>query len=267
MPNRIVREGILASERVSKMSFGAQLFYHNLMLVVDDFGRFENKAELLRARCFPLQLDRVTSSDILGWLLECSNGDNPLITTYQDEDHKLLQVNNFGQRIRPNTKSKYPEPMPFRGQTPRSAAESGETPPKPAYARASPTPPTTNTPSATSTPPATEAQTWGWNGWSDGTDFENWWREFAGRHPNPKSSGLARGELAHKVLAGKVTRGDFESGYARHAASWDAGFEPNLFEFVHDEHWRLPERKRKANGATDQHQKNIQKLKELGYAD
>ncbi len=40
MPNRVIREGILNSQRVNKLTEPAELFYRRLMSVVDDFGRF-----------------------------------------------------------------------------------------------------------------------------------------------------------------------------------------------------------------------------------
>jgi hypothetical protein len=40
MPVRILREGILTSERVDTLSPAAEVFYRRLMSVVDDFGRF-----------------------------------------------------------------------------------------------------------------------------------------------------------------------------------------------------------------------------------
>ena len=56
MPSRIVREGINSSRAVSSLSEEAQLFYRTLMLVVDDYGRFEIDLDVIRASCFPRQL-------------------------------------------------------------------------------------------------------------------------------------------------------------------------------------------------------------------
>ncbi len=54
MPNRILREGILTSERVNLLSWEAEVFYRRLMSVVDDYGRFHAHPALLRrlaSRC------------------------------------------------------------------------------------------------------------------------------------------------------------------------------------------------------------------------
>jgi hypothetical protein len=71
VPNRYLREGILDSEAVNRLSEEAELFYRRLMSVVDDYGRIEANLELLRARCFPLQLDRWPLSRVGQVLAEC----------------------------------------------------------------------------------------------------------------------------------------------------------------------------------------------------
>jgi hypothetical protein len=59
MPNRVLREGILTSERVNALDWPAEVFYRRLMSVVDDFGRYWAKPELLRAGLYPLHHDKV----------------------------------------------------------------------------------------------------------------------------------------------------------------------------------------------------------------
>ncbi len=105
MPNRILREGIVGSQRISLLSQGAQLFYYKLISVVDDYGRYEAYPEMLRARCYPFELDRVTVADVSTWLCECgqmpaNDRQSPLVTEYCVEGKKYLQINNFGQRER-----------------------------------------------------------------------------------------------------------------------------------------------------------------------
>src|SRR3990167_11311858 len=57
MPNRILREGILSSERINTLSVHAELFYRRLLSVVDDYGRFFAHPALLRSACYPLRVD------------------------------------------------------------------------------------------------------------------------------------------------------------------------------------------------------------------
>lgn len=150
MPNRILRDGILGSRAVNSLSDSGEIFYRRLMSVVDDYGRFEADPELLRARCFPRQLDRWPLSRVSEALSECSEARSsdgvPLITLYCSltSEEKYCQINNFAQRIRVDKKgvptpSKYPEPTED-GEARLNAAKRGDSPPKAyayAYAKAS----------------------------------------------------------------------------------------------------------------------------------
>jgi hypothetical protein len=107
MPNRILREGILTSERVNVLSWPAEVFYRRLMSAVDDFGRYWGKSELLRAGLYPLLLDRVGNPDVVKWLAECA--DAGLVRTYTVEGKEYVQLLDFRQQVRA-AKSKFPEP-------------------------------------------------------------------------------------------------------------------------------------------------------------
>lgn len=104
MPTRIIREGIISSEPVNRLSPSAELFYRRLMTVADDYGRYYAHADLLRGACYPLQIDRVSSKDIVKWMVECVR--ERLIIAYGNG--KYLQIVKFGQQCR--SKSKFPEP-------------------------------------------------------------------------------------------------------------------------------------------------------------
>lgn len=110
MPNRILREGILSSERIDALpSWAAEVFYRRLHSVVDDFGRYYARAELLRAACYPLKLDDVSNADIETWVADCENA--ALLTTYMIEGKRYLQLRDFRQQRRAEA-SKYPNPPP-----------------------------------------------------------------------------------------------------------------------------------------------------------
>lgn len=107
MPNRILREGILTSERVAGLGWPAEVFYRRLMSVVDDFGRFYATPMLLRAACYPLHLDKVSDSDIGKWLAVCAEAD--LVRVYPAQDGKrYLQLLDFRQQVRAAA-SKFPQ--------------------------------------------------------------------------------------------------------------------------------------------------------------
>lgn len=104
MPTRIIREGILTSERINKLTERAELFYRRLMSVVDDYGRFPANLMLLRASCYPLKLDSVKEDSIKKHLAEAE--DAGLIVLYTVDSKPYLEIQDFGQRI--NAKPKYP---------------------------------------------------------------------------------------------------------------------------------------------------------------
>lgn len=108
MPNRILREGIITSERVGALSWPAEVFYRRLMSVVDDFGRYFGKPMALRAACYPMQLDRVKDADIEKWLAELT--ENRLLRLYDVDGTTFLELLDFRQQVRAK-KSKYPDPI------------------------------------------------------------------------------------------------------------------------------------------------------------
>ncbi|MDP1707637.1 MAG: hypothetical protein Q8L89_00965 [Gammaproteobacteria bacterium] len=108
MPNRILREGILASERVAMLSWAEEVFYRRIMSVVDDFGRYHANPKLLRAACYPLLIDKVSDADTGKWLTSCVTA--ALVSVYLAPDGKrYLQLLDFRQQTRAE-KSKYPPP-------------------------------------------------------------------------------------------------------------------------------------------------------------
>jgi hypothetical protein len=109
MPNRILREGILSSERVDKIAGdpGVEVTYRRLYSVADDFGRFTAHLSLVRAAIYPLRLDLYTDADISEHLRSCESAG--LIRLYTVENKPYLEVLNFRQRTRA-TRSNYPPP-------------------------------------------------------------------------------------------------------------------------------------------------------------
>lgn len=71
MPNRVVREGILTSERVEQLDPAVEVFYRRLMSKVDDFGLYDARPSILRSSLFPLRVDRVREADISRWIAAC----------------------------------------------------------------------------------------------------------------------------------------------------------------------------------------------------
>lgn len=127
MPSRVLRDGILTSERVDALSERAELFYRRLMSVVDDYGRFHANPTLLRSACYPLKVDSVKDDSIKKHLAEASGAG--LIVLYTVGGKEYLEIQDFGQRIQ--SKSKFPEPpvgsasTVAHGEKPLATVENG----------------------------------------------------------------------------------------------------------------------------------------------
>lgn len=119
MPNRLLREGILSSERIAALAWDEEVFYRRLMSVVDDFGRYDANPKLVRAACYPLHLDKVSDADIGKWLRATEKAG--LVSVYPALDGKrYLELLDFKQQVRAKA-SKYPsrdEPMSDRRAAP-----------------------------------------------------------------------------------------------------------------------------------------------------
>ena len=107
MPTRLLRDGILESEAVCSLPWASEVLYRRLMSVVDDYGRFSAAPKLIRAKCYPLQIDKVSDSDVGKWLTQVVEAG--LVRVYPAEDGKrYMQIVKFGQQVR--SKSKHPAP-------------------------------------------------------------------------------------------------------------------------------------------------------------
>lgn len=105
MPNRVLREGILSSDRVNLLDAPAEVFYRRLMSVVDDFGRFDARPVMLKVSCFPLRADTVREADISRWIAICEKAG--LIALYVANGRPYVEMLDFRQSVRAKT-SKYP---------------------------------------------------------------------------------------------------------------------------------------------------------------
>lgn len=108
MPDRILRAGIISSEKINKLSWASEVFYRRLMSVSDDYGRYEFNPKLLRSQLYPLKVDRVSVPDIVKWATECVAAG--LIRLYTVANKEYFEIIDFNQRLR-SMKSKYPEPL------------------------------------------------------------------------------------------------------------------------------------------------------------
>lgn len=105
MPSRLIREGVLDSERIFRAGEAAEVLFMRLMLVADDHGRFDGRVSVICRRCWPI--GGPTEKDVLDRLVALT--ENGLVTTYEVDGKPFIYIPNFNQRLRTKT-SKYPEP-------------------------------------------------------------------------------------------------------------------------------------------------------------
>lgn len=105
MPNRLLKEGIVDSDRINALSAQAEVFFYRLLVVSDDYGCMDARPSILRARCFPLR-DNITTDHLAKWMNELV--EQKLVVTYSADGQPYLQVLRWEQRIR--SKGKYPQP-------------------------------------------------------------------------------------------------------------------------------------------------------------
>ena len=106
MPTRLIREGILTSDRVDQLDPPAEVFYRRLLSKVDDHGLYDARPSILRANLYPLRLDRVREADIPRWMAACQKAG--LIALYENGGKPYLMAFNTGWEKR--SAPKYPLP-------------------------------------------------------------------------------------------------------------------------------------------------------------
>jgi hypothetical protein len=124
MPDRVVRAGILTSESVNQLSWAAEVFYRRLINVVDDYGRYDGRAAILRAVLYPLKIDRVSDRDVETWMREVA--ETGLLKVYTVDGKRFVEIAKFDQRLRAKT-SKWPHPPSSADTCQRVTANATET--------------------------------------------------------------------------------------------------------------------------------------------
>lgn len=114
MPNRIIRSGILTSEKVNALSLESEVFFRRLMSIVDDHGRCEAHPAMLRAALYPLRIEKVRETAINRMLAETAA--IGLVHCYQVGTKTYLEIVNFGQQKRSESKCPGPDGAPSDSQ-------------------------------------------------------------------------------------------------------------------------------------------------------
>lgn len=107
MPNRIIKESICRSDSIDSLSWFEEVLFYRLIVVCDDYGRFDGRPAVIRGACFPLKDMRLEQiEDALKGLAIAG-----MVRRYKTEEGTFLQLTAWGkhQQIRAKS-SKYPSP-------------------------------------------------------------------------------------------------------------------------------------------------------------
>ena len=109
MPNRWLRDSILASRTLAGLSDFAERLFFRLMVVADDYGRFNSDPAIVRSVCFPLLTDAIKCSRIEEALDELIRA--RIARFYLTEGKVIGELINFTRFQQPRAKkSKFVEP-------------------------------------------------------------------------------------------------------------------------------------------------------------
>lgn len=109
MPNRIIKESICTSDNLNNLSLEEEVFFYRLLVHCDDYGLMDARPAILRAKCFPLKVDKIKLSQIEKWLHSLVK--NQLIALYEYDGRPYLKMLSWEehQQLR-SRKAKYPLP-------------------------------------------------------------------------------------------------------------------------------------------------------------
>lgn len=108
MPNRMIRESLNRSEKISELSDFQFRVWIGLITYVDDYGRGDARPKVIKGEIFPLR-DRVTFTDISKAIADLAAAG--CISLYEVDGRPYLQFPNWGKYQRVQRKySKCPDP-------------------------------------------------------------------------------------------------------------------------------------------------------------
>lgn len=88
MPNRIIKESICISESVDELSWFEEVFFYRLLVNCDDYGCFDARPAILKARLFPLR--NVTDKQVADSLDKLASVG--IVRLYEYERKPYLQI-------------------------------------------------------------------------------------------------------------------------------------------------------------------------------
>lgn len=108
MPNRILKESICTSESINQLSDFEENLFYKLIVNCDDYGRFDGRPAIIKARCYPLR-ERLTLKIIESALLQLASIGCIELYEVDGKSYLCLPSWEVHQQVRAK-KSKFPAP-------------------------------------------------------------------------------------------------------------------------------------------------------------
>jgi len=99
MPNRIIKESICRSDSIDSLSWFEEVLFYRLIVVCDDYGRFDGRPAIIRGSCFPLKdmrlkdienaLDKLSAA---GMVRQYESGGRPYLQLISWEQHQQIRA-------------------------------------------------------------------------------------------------------------------------------------------------------------------------------
>lgn len=109
VPNRIIKESICTSDTLDKLTAEEERLFYRLLVQADDFGRFDGRAAVVLAGCFPLRAHEIGVDQVEAWLQKLVDVD--LIRFYWVDGRRYLYFTTWNKHQQKRAKySKFPDP-------------------------------------------------------------------------------------------------------------------------------------------------------------
>lgn len=109
MPTRYLKESIKTSDSIDQLTWFEEVLFYRLIVSVDDFGRYDGRASVIKSMLFPLK-DNVSVKTIESALVKLVSVN--LISVYERNGKRYLHLPSWNthQTSPRAAKSKYPDP-------------------------------------------------------------------------------------------------------------------------------------------------------------
>ena len=109
MPNRILKESICTNEQIDGLTAFEETVFYRLIVICDDFGRFDGRISVLKGRMFPLRDDKLKTEALQKAMKSLVQAG--LVKFYKAEGKPYLHLTGWERNQQRRAKfSKFPAP-------------------------------------------------------------------------------------------------------------------------------------------------------------